>query len=90
MKTYLNKETNEKLEAVQWNGDSSVFQDWQHQLGHLPFTYQQFPRLRIQNTISKIDHMYIVDIGGWVIRDRKNLFKGLKNSQFKLNYTLIE
>jgi len=86
---YLDIETNEKVEALPWNGETLIFQEWERKHGKLPFVYSNFPELRIQNSNSNIYGVYSIKIGDWVVRTRMNEYIGFKDSIFKVRYKEI-
>lgn len=86
MLDYKDIETNEKVDAVIWNGDTLVFQDWEYNYGKLPFNFTNFPELKIQNTNSHLHNLYYVKLGDWVVRTRNNVFLGFRDSVFKQRY----
>ncbi len=90
MQEFINNETNEKVNAVRWLGETQVFREWQEKWGQfLPFSYHEFPKLRIQNTSSNLEGVSIVNHGGWVVRTRDGHFLGFTDSIFTKRYSLI-
>lgn len=86
MRSYLKIEDNEKVEAVQWNGESAIFYDWERKYGKLPFTYLDFPRMRIQNTPSKTEFVFFASVGDWIVRTKDNIYVAYKDRVFKNLY----
>ena len=86
MKTYIDNSTEEKVEAIQWAGESSQFYDWEQKLGKLPFSYLEFPRMRIQNTPSKLDFIFFANPGDWIVKTKANFFQAYRPSVFNLRF----
>jgi hypothetical protein len=77
------------VDAIRWQGDTTAFARWEHELGALPFDYDEFSgryRLRVRTLSGK--QIEVVD-GEWVIRGTKGEFYPCDPEVFEETYERV-
>jgi hypothetical protein len=70
------------IEAVQWNGNLEVFEDWMERFGSLPILLDHIPSLGIQTP----EGLMMAQVGDYIIRGVAGEFYPCKPAIFEATY----
>lgn len=85
---YQNLKTSEIVDALVWDGNSTIFYAWEEKF-RLPFTYKDFPLLRITNSPRESKFLFLAKIGDCVLLHKDGFVSVCSEQELKENYKIL-